>query len=385
MRIAIIAHALRGGGGISVGQNIISSLGIIAPENQYLVTIPSDFGYEEIVSKIPNCESVVLKKGRGYFLKRGLFERLILPRIVKNWRPDVILGLGNAGLHGKSDIPQAILCHNSYLWYGKRHYGQTMQMSANFKRWIKRHCLAKDLRQTQLLLCQTEAATKRIQDMYGYEGKTALCSNAVSRFTLEDNEPTEVLDFVSSYQDCMKLFYITKYYPHKNLEVLVDIFDQYRDELDCVVLFLTIASEQHTCAAKLLQSIKRKGLNDRIINIGPLPQKSLGAIFRNMDALIMPTLLESFSGSYLEAMHFGLPILTSDLDFAHEVCGESAIYFDPWDAETIKDAVLKLKNNPKLAQYLISGGKMRLQSKFQSWDDTTKRLLENLHEVAAVK
>jgi len=122
-----------------------------------------------------------------------------------------------------------------------------------------------------------------------------------------------------------------------------------------------------------------------IENIGPIHQESLGAYFRNMDALIMPTLLESFSGSYLEAMHFGLPILTSDLDFAHEVCGESVIYFDPWNVETIKDAILKLKSNPKLAQDLIVGGKMQLQSKFQSWGDITKCLLKNLHEIAVLK
>ena len=30
----------------------------------------------------------------------------------------------------------------------------------------------------------------------------------------------------------------------------------------------------------------------------------------------MPTLLESFSGTYVESMYFEKPILTSDLDFA---------------------------------------------------------------------
>jgi len=247
--------------------------------------------------------------------------------------------------------------------------------------WLQRRWFVKDLRQTQLLLCQTEAATKRIQDMYGYEGKTALCPNAVSRFTLEENEVPAVYDLVSPYQDCIKLFYLTKYYPHKNLEILIELFDRYRDELSSVVLFLTISSG-HAGAKRLLNSIDRKGLNDRIVNIGPLPQESLGAYFRSMDALIMPTLLESFSGSYLEAMHFGLPILTSDLDFAHEVCGEAAIYFNPWKVETILDAILELKNNPEQARKLISAGKTQLESKFRSWDDIAESLMENLREIA---
>jgi len=85
--------------------------------------------------------------------------------------------------------------------------------------------------------------------------------------------------------------------------------------------------------------------------------------------MFLPTFLESFSGTYLEAMHFGLPILTSDLDFAHAVCGDAAIYFDPWNAASIKDAILKLRNNPELSQELVAKGKTRLQTNFRSWDE----------------
>ncbi len=44
-------------------------------------------------------------------------------------------------------------------------------------------------------------------------------------------------------------------------------------------------------------------------------QKELAGYFCNSNALLLPALLESFSATYLEAMYFGLPILTSNLDF----------------------------------------------------------------------
>lgn len=386
MRIAIIAHNLRSGGGISVGQNIISSLGRIAPENQYLITVPSSLGYEGIASNVPNCEVIVFKMRRGYYLRRGLFEYLTLPKICNNWNPDVILGLGNAGLHGNSSIPQAILCHNPFLLYERRHYGQTYGLTDRLLlRFLKRPRFAKDVSNSKIVFCQTHTAEKRIRQVYDFQGKCLQLPNAVSFLTHSGENNDSVPDILQPHQNKFRLFYLTKYYSHKNIEVLLELFDRYSKELSDVVVFLTIAKEHGRGAAKLLQTIDRKGLNDRIINVGPLSQESLGAYFRNMDALIMPTLLESFSGSYLEAMHFGLPILTSDLDFAREVCGEAAIYFDPWDVETIKDAILKLKNSPKLTQYLISAGKTQLQSKFQSWDDITKRLLKNLQEIVAVK
>jgi hypothetical protein len=42
--------------------------------------------------------------------------------------------------------------------------------------------------------------------------------------------------------------------------------------------------------------------------------------YKATQALLLPTLLESFSGTYIEAMHFERPIFTSNLDFAKEVC-----------------------------------------------------------------
>lgn len=119
--------------------------------------------------------------------------------------------------------------------------------------------------------------------------------------------------------------------------------------------------------------IKSRGLEDSIINVGPLSQQDLGAFYKHCDALVMPTRLESFSGTYLEAMHFGMPILTSDLDFAHEVCGDAALYFNPWNAESIRDAILTLKSRPELKQDLVAKGQARLRAGFKTtWDGVAR-------------
>ena len=50
-------------------------------------------------------------------------------------------------------------------------------------------------------------------------------------------------------------------------------------------------------------------------------------------------------------------------------CGDAAIYFDPWDVQSMKDAVLKLKNDLNLAESLAARGRLRLQTMFKSWDE----------------
>ncbi|MCB0323642.1 MAG: glycosyltransferase, partial [Bdellovibrionales bacterium] len=78
---------------------------------------------------------------------------------------------------------------------------------------------------------------------------------------------------------------------------------------------------------------------DMIRNIGPVPLEELSAVYARADALFMPTLLESFSGAYVEAMSFRKTILTSDRDFAREICSEAAFYFDPLDVDSIIEAI----------------------------------------------
>lgn len=96
----------------------------------------------------------------------------------------------------------------------------------------------------------------------------------------------------------------------------------------------------------------------------------------------MPTLLESFSGTYLEAMKAGCPILTSDRDFAREVCGEAALYFDPLDADSIVRTILRLRDEPGLRQRLIAAGQKRLQQRFPTWAEVTERYVELLRKIA---
>ena len=84
-----------------------------------------------------------------------------------------------------------------------------------------------------------------------------------------------------------------------------------------------------------MRAIESQGLTDRILNLGPVDLEDLPNVYRASDALFLPTLLESFSGTYLEAMHYGLPILTTDLDFARNICRDAALYFDPENLDGI--------------------------------------------------
>ena len=91
--------------------------------------------------------------------------------------------------------------------------------------------------------------------------------------------------------------------------------------------------------------------------------------------MFLPTLLETFSASYPEAMKMKKPILTSYLDFALDICGDAALYFDPTSAEDIADKILMLSVDENLYQNLVSQGTERLK-KFETPESRVKKYME---------
>ncbi|NLX13556.1 MAG: glycosyltransferase family 4 protein [Phycisphaerales bacterium] len=376
-RIAVIAHGLRMAGGLTVGRNFIASLARVAPQHTYLFIIPAGLGYEEICGKFP--DAFVLSYEHSGVLRRWFYDTCRYPRVIAEFKPDRILALGNYGLV-KPPAPQAIFFHNAHRCYPLRQikHGPIPRLLIDPKTalfYYRKSRFRKQLRDTSWLICQTEVMADRVRRMYSYDGEVLICPNAISEFVEAMSSKDPIGPPIRSSKS-MILLCLTRYYTHKNLEGIIETFERFRGELHDVAVILTIAAEQHPLAAKLLKRIARLGLGDNIVNVGPIDHAEVGRYYRSCQGLLMPTLLESF-GIYPEPMYFGVPILTSDLDFAHAVCGDAALYFDPRDPRAMRDAILRLKNDSVLCQTLVENGKRRLvELGGVSWDDNVRKVME---------
>ena len=377
VRIAIIAHALRAGGGVSVGMNLIRSFSRVAPENSYLFILPAHVGYENLNLTSFGNRIEYFEMNAGY-LGRLVFDELRLPRLIREFLPDVVLGLGNRGMTAPP-CTQAVFCQDAHLFYAWKHFGKEtwFNYAANaYKKWIFR----RSLRHTALLLCQTPIAEIRLKQIYKYNGKTALLPNAVSLDSLAGDRVLGKPAVLNGADHALKLFCLTRYYSHKNLETIVEMFVRFRQELRDVLVILTIAADDHPNARSLLCSIDTHQLAQNIFNVGPLKQEEISGYYRHCSALFLPTLLESFTATYLEAMQFACPILTSDLDFAHQICGDAAMYFNPWNISHMKDVILEFKNRPELASHMVERGSKQIRCTYQTWDSVALQTCEDLRD-----
>ena len=80
------------------------------------------------------------------------------------------------------------------------------------------------------------------------------------------------------------------------------------------------------------------------------------SLYEQTDIVFQPTLLECFTAVYPEAMRMRRPIVTTDLEFAHGLCGDAALYYSATDPEAASERLIELISNTELRQQLVDNG-----------------------------
>ena len=158
------------------------------------------------------------------------------------------------------------MVQDPHLFYPRSNYGR-ISTRERFTFCYHRWHLRKSLRATQVLFCQTAVAAERLRGVYGNGFAIKVCPNQFSTFALPAAETASEPAALHPVRDKFKLFVLTRYYPHKNLEILPRLFLAYPNELRDVAVVLTIAPDQHYTARNFLRSVKRHGLDENIITV----------------------------------------------------------------------------------------------------------------------
>jgi glycosyltransferase involved in cell wall biosynthesis len=375
-KIVIVAHNLRYGGGLSVGKNLINSIITNFPNNQYLLVIPENLGYEQDLIHYNNIQLLFFKSSKNIF-NRIYFDRFTLRENINKFKAEFVLCLGNFSVYG-IEIPQAVLLHNPFMCFPEIRFKHLIGLFEKIYIRIQKYLFRQSLKHIKLLYCQTETMASHVRTTFNYDGQIKILPNVISS-SLESkvdifNANPNLVNKIQNINNKI-LFCLTSYYPHKNLELLISLLRNYGDELSEYTFIITIDKSQGIKAIKLLDSIIENGLSKKIINIGPVKQEELSWIYNKSYALFLPTLLESFSGTYIEAMKFKTPILTTNFDFAIEVCKDAAVYFDPNDLKDIVNKIHFLNNNRHL---IIQNGIHRFKDFNQNWNSISAQTMSEI-------
>ena len=150
---------------------------------------------------------------------------------------------------------------------------------------------------------------------------------------------------------------------HKNLWRLPAIAAQLSKKTQIPFLFrISVTKEQFLSSTPKFIELESEILERYFEFFGAVPAEDIGAVYSDSDLLLNASDLESFSNNYMEAWKAGLPLVCSDTDFSRHICGNSAVYIDPHDAESAAERIASLLESNDMQSSLVSEGKSRLHS-----------------------
>jgi glycosyltransferase involved in cell wall biosynthesis len=376
MKVFVNAYNLRIGGGESVGVGVIESLYHLNEDDDFHVLICSSGNYKAFKSVDHVTVHHIPHFYTNYLVGRFLTVFYLL-YLVHKLKPDVIFSMGNYAI--PSLKKQLVLLHWPYIVYPDSVVWKQMSLVTRLKRKMRAVMVRRKLKFASAITVQTSLMKERVlkhlkfkSDIHIVESSTAL------HLSIGESKNKQAINRIKQsrkqYPAYRFLLFVSVYYSHKNIAVLIPLAKQLKENKEPFKLFISLNPNQNKATAKLLTQIKQAGLEDVIINLGNIPHKDLIETYQYSDAFIMPTLLESYGITYMEAMMTGIPIFTSDLDFAHETCGDAAFYFDPLNYQSIYNCLLEAYKHPDLIVHKTNLGKERAQ-KSLSWAEITERYL----------
>ena len=282
----------------------------------------------------------------------------------RKYKPDVIISTtGPTYFHSKApqiigfNLPLYIYPESPYV----KSFAGVRRLKFILKKIIHYYFFKRD---ASAFVTQTEDVNQRVRRELKSE-KVYTVTNTASKYY---NQPKIFPNKLKPKTDSIYRFItVSAFYQHKNFELIGEVARilEQRDRKNFEFV-LTIKPDE---LARVFMG------QAYITTVGPVHPKECPSLYRECDAMFLPTLAECFSASYPEAMMMEKPIVTTDLGFARSICGDAALFFRAKDAEAAADQIERLLDDKELRATLIAQGRKELK-KFDSPQQRAEKYIE---------
>jgi hypothetical protein len=156
----------------------------------------------------------------------------------------------------------------------------------------------------------------------------------VSDFQCKQDKYEDVKQSLTLFKHYKKLFLPAKFHPNKNFWLIVNLADYIFNQNLQIRIFLTLDANDYLFLLK-----EKEYLREIIINIGFINYSEIKCFYKNMDALLYPSISESYGFPIVEAVLSNIKVILPKTEFAEELIKENGYFFDINNFETLYLAV----------------------------------------------
>jgi glycosyltransferase involved in cell wall biosynthesis len=177
------------------------------------------------------------------------------------------------------------------------------------------------------------------------------------------------------------VLFVSSLWPYKNCDGLLRAWAAGRDQFGGRQLVIVGGGRDDKHIAELHAMAPRLGISGDVKFVGAVPLEETARFYQAADALVYPSLSETFGLPILEAMACGCPVVTSNISAMPETAGGAASLCDPHDPASIAHSIGEALG-PRSAWLREQG--LKRASEF-TWAATGAATLDVYREAADLK
>jgi glycosyltransferase involved in cell wall biosynthesis len=344
IRLAIDASNIRIGGGVTHLVEVLRAADPIA------------YGFEKIcvwgrVSTLDQIEDRdwlekrSLRRREAHLLGRLIWQRLTLPRDLKEWQADLLWVPGGSVIPNFRPVVTMSRNMLPFDWKELRRFGVSwVALKLLVLRWNQNY----SFRRADGTIFLTRYAYNAVTEVTGpLHGRTAIVPHGVNpRFQLRPRPQRRRDEFTAS--DPIRVVYVSTVDEFKHQWSVVEAIGQLRREGMPIRLDL-YGSARASTLPRLTAALKRVDSEGEFIRYwGAVDYKEIHKCYAAADLCVFASSCENMPNILIESMAAGLPIACSNRGPMPEVLRDAGVYFDPEDSASIADAVRRLVMAPEL-------------------------------------
>ena len=280
------------------------------------------------------------------------WEQCVLPLFFLGKKDYLVLsftGLGSVLIHHKVMTVHDLSFLYNRSWFSKAYY------------WWYRIMTPLAIKTSRHLITVSQFSKQEIMRFYPFiqEEQISVAYGAVdsTRFHRLSSIPATEHPFALA---------VSSIDPRKNFPMLVKAFKG----IEGCLLYI-VGKQNHVFS-------QQNGLDEELPNVrflGRVSDENLRQLYNQAVCFIFPSIYEGFGLPLLEAMTCGCPVLASDIPVFREVCGDAAIYFNPYDETSIRNAIAHfLSLNKEEQEKLQTAGYEHAQR--YSWEQSARSIID---------
>jgi glycosyltransferase involved in cell wall biosynthesis len=325
------------------------------------------------IIKISNKgKNILILKSHNNLLVRLLFrliiEIFVIPFVAWKYKAKSLLAFGNFNLI-PFPIKKKVLIHHPYLVDDLAL--SKLPIKAYTVEKLKRFYFKLQVRlfKNNQYIAQTETFKKNLKSKFNLNNVELIPNPITDKINFPSDESFKrILKEKSNSLSELKLLYVSRYYPHKNHQFLIDLAKKLGQSDFKISILITV--DINTLPSNLRNEINQSSV---LTNIGEIEQQHLNEVYRENHLCIFPSLTETFGNGLIEAAKFGLPTIAFDLPYIKDVLGENVTYID-----SVESCIthIKLLMNDKSLYEMQSKNIYHYSSRFIDVDSWKSLLLK---------